>query len=264
MKTLAIAVGLLMALTFTVTAQAQTTIEPTRIELLEFTTPPPELAFDPTSELGAVPSDFFEPGSEPFEGQVALIPVPTEPEGLIDYPGNTGLSTRPPLIPVEIVAMSLKSADPIQITVGGVPDSSFDVYVDISPGVAPGSLMLDYNLDGNGGFVVDSFFDVTYVIEFTPAGGPRTGDLVITDTMEGVMTDLLGGDVPWFEDFPGGSGGPVPGFVPGATELDLQPFLIDLGSGSMVLPVISVPEPLTLFVMTAGGLPIMLKRRRKS
>jgi hypothetical protein len=259
MKTLAIAVGLLAAFAFAATAQAQTTIEPTRIELLEFTSPPPELVFDPTSELGKLPSDFFEPGSEPFEDHVALIPDPTEPEGLIDYPGAPDMLAQPPTIPIEIVALSLKSADPIQITVGGVPDSFFDVYVDISPGVFPSSLILDYNLAGDGGFVVDSFFDITYEIEFTPAGGPRTGALIIADTMDGVLTNLYGDDAPWFHTFPGG---PAPGFVPGATELGLEPFLLDLGAGSMTLPVTSVPEPLTMSLLAVGGLALLRKRRQ--
>ena len=65
-------------------------------------------------------------------------------------------------------------------------------------------------------------------------------------------------NVPWFQGFPGGA---VPGFVPGATEFDVQPFLLDLGLGSLQAPLISVPEPLTMTLLGMGALAIL--RRTK-
>lgn len=146
-----------------------------------------------TGSLPEVPANFFDPGSEPFSGTVALDPVcgfPCGPcgcdESRIDY------STETPAGPfdTEMLPITLRSVSPITVTNASGVDSFFDVWVEVlgsggastisgSLTIQPGALLVP----GTSTFVVDSFFDITYRISFTepgsmaPVSPPLTGDL---------------------------------------------------------------------------------------
>jgi hypothetical protein len=224
--------------------------------------PPPRIVFGGASDVPEIPAGFFGPGSEPFGGEIDIPlfpPGPLIPVAKMVFPGSPDMGAMPPMVPFELESLLLRSSAPLPVSFNGMPpDSFFDVYVELIPVPLPGELTLSYD-SPDGGFIVDSFFDVTYEIEFTPEGQPRTGDLVITGALSGVLVDPLGGNAPWFAGFPNGA---RPGLVPGATEFDLQPIMFDLGNGSMQIPVIAVPEPMTMSLLGLGAV-ALLRRRRK-
>ncbi|MHC4130624.1 MAG: DUF7901 domain-containing protein [Planctomycetota bacterium] len=108
-----------------------------------------------------LPADFFEPGSEPFEGQVALQ---GEPESvpwcahcqvadiLIWRPSPADFPDPfvPVPVPIEIIDLKLVSVRPIYV---GDIDSFFDVYMSLTPEVSPppGSNMNITMSEGGGG-----------------------------------------------------------------------------------------------------------------
>lgn len=94
----------------------------------------------------AIPPDFFGPGSEPFEGRVFLggVPLETHPSTGNKNLGDTDTIVRRTeqilpspggdQVPIEIVALSLRSVQPIEVSFGtGQPVGFFDVFVDLSP-----------------------------------------------------------------------------------------------------------------------------------
>jgi hypothetical protein len=88
-------------------------------------------------------------------------------------------------IPVEIVAMSLVSAQPIQVSYGSGGDSFFDVVVTLNPQVAqqPGSLTLNRTSLHGGTF--DMVFPVNVMFTFTnthPGGPAASGPIIFQDT----------------------------------------------------------------------------------
>jgi hypothetical protein len=106
----------------------------------------------PGPGLPPLQADFFEPGSEPFEGTVALggggTPMVIEREAVY-VPDSTSSET----VATEIVALSLKSTAPIEVSIPG-PNSFFDVYVELevnSPG--PATITTGGGGGGSGGYV---------------------------------------------------------------------------------------------------------------
>jgi hypothetical protein len=103
--------------------QAQTTIEPgidgystVESSYLDFSSP----------NLPPLPAAYFGPGSDPFEGQVALVGQPPEIPGqcadtLIARTADAYYPIVPDsaTIPTEIVALNLVSSTPITVTTGG-------------------------------------------------------------------------------------------------------------------------------------------------
>lgn len=87
-----------------------------------------------------IPANFFDPGSDPFDGAVVLggdpLPLPLDPADTIvermapaflPGPGDTDV------IPIEIVALSLRSVSPITVTYnGGQNPELWDVQVCLS------------------------------------------------------------------------------------------------------------------------------------
>jgi len=111
-----------------------------------------------------IPADFFGPGSDPFDGQIALTgnpPVVFPPAGLDDF-GNSnmiierqGILNFPlipssDVIPIEIVALELRSVAPIVVTGVGPPEL-WDVEVRVSPSGPSAGTMNATKTHQNGG-----------------------------------------------------------------------------------------------------------------
>jgi hypothetical protein len=94
--------------------------------------------FDTTGCIPPVPADFFGPGSDPFEGQVACQGDPSN-NGVDTVIRRTASGSVPPpypapaTIPIEIIELSLVSTAPITVSFdGGLNSESWDVEVDLS------------------------------------------------------------------------------------------------------------------------------------
>jgi hypothetical protein len=177
-----------------------------------------------------IPGDHFEPGSDPFNAAVAFQGLPQTP-GL--PPSNAGLQfssffgffhfgpftvvapiapgpdtivrrTTPigPLpdggsatVPIELVALELKSVAPITVThADGQADSFFDVFIELDL-PQPGSLTLNRTGATNGG-TFTAGFQVQPRLTFVRIGaGPQPQPLFISDTLLGGGTwEVQGAD----------------------------------------------------------------------
>ena len=121
--------------------------------------------FGGSVECPPIPADFFEPGSEPFEGQVAFQgqPLQTIPSGILGSADTivkrltdavlspTGCPSSD-TVDIEIVALSLVSVQPI--TVGGFPPALWDVEMCLSSGTSQpvGSKTINKDCDEGGTF----------------------------------------------------------------------------------------------------------------
>ncbi len=140
-------------------------------------TPPGSAGYDFASN--PIPAGFFEPGSDPFDGQIDFegVPLTTVPPGeaggadtivrrlsdTVDLPvGNADT------IPIEIVALSLKSVAPITVTGSGGP-SQWDVKVCLNGPQPQGNMTIDLQQAEGGTF--DSTLPVIPTLIFTPVGG---------------------------------------------------------------------------------------------
>jgi hypothetical protein len=161
----------------------------------------------------AVPPDFFGPGSDPFEGQVAFK---GEPLGSFPTcPGSIGQTDMIVLrtvaavlpgpdssdvIPIEIIALSLISVDPITVTYqGGTSPELWDVQMGLSTFVPSRGTMTVRQTSPLGG-TFDSTIPVVAKFVFThvPSGETRTldwGPLGLSDY-------FYANDVPWQYDSP--------------------------------------------------------------
>jgi hypothetical protein len=112
--------------------------------------------------LPTLPADYFGPGSDPFEGQVALAPGepldPTSAEGVIAvaWPAPPVWPADPPgtvnTVEIEIVGLSLKSAQPITVTYfGGTNQELWRVEVGLSVMPPPPGLCTATKTHENGG-----------------------------------------------------------------------------------------------------------------
>jgi hypothetical protein len=129
-----------------------------------------------------LPADFFGPGSDPFDGIIALKGKPL-PGGVVDTliqrvnGADLPSGGASAMVDVEMVALSLTSIAPIRVTYyGGMVESFFDVFVTI-PEPSSGQMSIVRTHENGGTFNIDSFFDITYQIEFTE---PGTGQPVAT------------------------------------------------------------------------------------
>lgn len=162
-----------------------------------------------------IPADFFGPGSDPFDGEVCLEGQPlgvteygefaeadtliqraTDPFDRCDLPSPT-----PRTVPIEIVALSLKSVDPITVTYnGGMSSEDWDVAVDLSAAPASTGSLNVIKEHCNGG-TYTSDLNVYPKFTFTKVGEP-TNQQVLDTGAEGICSvPLLQSDPrPWVSD----------------------------------------------------------------
>ncbi|MBI4716272.1 MAG: hypothetical protein HY763_00545 [Planctomycetes bacterium] len=134
-----------------------------------------------------IPAGFFGPGSDPFLGHVSLRGAPLDPANLgqtsavlrrtadptfpVDLPGTMGT------VPIEIVQLSLVSANPITVTYGGGSPEQWDVRVDLSPTVTPPPGSLTATKTHPNGGTYDSVIHVQPRFTFVRQSLPGTAVL---------------------------------------------------------------------------------------
>lgn len=208
--------------------------------------------------LSPIPGDFFGPGSLPFEGEIAMGGFD---EVLLERTAPSNFDVEnPSTIPTELVQLTLTSVAPFE----PLPGYSYNVVIDMTGSGSLSLLETNPAVDG-GGFVVDSFFDITYNIDFLPLGGTPTGPLGLNGAMVLELAAPNPSDqIPWSNLLPGG-GLPLGGsnFVLGSDGSQLSEFLLQSPDGgvSLLMMTASVPEPCTLTILALGLLCLGLRRR---
>jgi hypothetical protein len=125
-----------------------------------------------------IPADFFEPGSDPFDDQVFFAGSGTGPCGDMLVERKAPLSLPDPLpsgdtVDIEIVALSLRSVDPITVTYnGGLDPGEWDVDVELSVNPQTTGSMTVTRTHDNGG-VFDSVLPVVPKFTFTRVDPPN-------------------------------------------------------------------------------------------
>jgi len=210
----------------------------------------------------AVPADFFEPGSDPFDWTIShgfstdTIIIRLDDSAPPPPPINTGT------IDIEIVALSLTSIAPVTVTYGGgLTTQDWDVQVDLAPGGDNTGQIQAIRTHENGG-VFSSDFVVQPRFTFTNVADPleiRIFDSVIEGYTGEVQT--LFPDSPWCDESPFGLPDDFnPGcdpFFPGG------PFPLPyIGQSGEFLELLLTPEPSTLALLVLG-LPGLIRLRRK-
>lgn len=199
-------------------------------------------------ESPPIPAGFFEQGSQPFEGQVCLIGEPlgftnsgqygeadtlilrsSDPFDKCELPDPAEERT----VDIEIVALSLRSIEPITVMVDGEP-TQWDMAVDLSTVPAPLGTLTARKEHCNGG-VYNSVLPVQPRFTFTKVAGPGlpAGETVVLDTGDPQfalppVVLLQTDNPPWSHDLDpylnlasGGEG--CSGFHPGVEDADPQP-----------------------------------------
>ncbi len=130
-----------------------------------------------------IPAGFFAPGSDPFSGQIMLggdpsqIIIPQTPlSGLDTIVRRGGTSAAfacgsSETVSIEIIALSLVSCSPVQVTFGGANPQLWDLRVclDGNP-QTPGSMTINHECQNGGSYT--SSLPVNAQLTFTePAGG---------------------------------------------------------------------------------------------
>lgn len=197
---------------------------------------------------------FFGPGSQPFDGTVRLRGVPIDPltllatDTIIERQSVAGLPTE--LVAIEMIALKRRSLEPIKVTYTNAPPSFFDVFVELEPNPGLSGAMTLQRTSPGGGIMLDSFFDITYRIDFVPLGGGPGPTLSLADRMH-----LANGPVPFSYVAPAHYFGPD-GFFP-----DVQ--MYESESGRLSLTMQMVPEP-TSCVLAGCGLAMCLLAKRRT
>lgn len=149
-----------------------------------------------------IPADFFGPGSDPFSGRITFqgTPLTTPGFGYTDTIVRRGAPVRAAqggsdTVPIEIVALSLVSCNPITVTYGANVTQKWDVRAFLS-GVLPqstGSMTVVRNPCGDGG-TFDAVLPVTPRLVFSNAPLEQTrildnGKARILETPKGHWSD---------------------------------------------------------------------------
>ncbi len=157
-----------------------------------------------------IPANFFDPGSDPFTGTVFLQGAPTDPTNLgttdtIVQRLDTARFPHPfpssDTIPIEIVALSLTSVNPITVTYNsGQNPELWDVRVTLSPrGPQQQGTMTLTHVDNAGG-TFNSVLPVMPLLTFTRLSDGATRLLDFFDL--GLIVPLQSRGSPWSHDAP--------------------------------------------------------------
>ena len=143
--------------------------------------PTPEGRTQVSFAKNPIPAGFFGPTSQLFDGVIRLMGAT---RGLTDtivrrlQPAAPNGTTA--TVDIEIVALSLKSVDPVPIVVNeGMPDEFWDVTVDLSPGPVPVGEMEITKTHENGG-TYHAMFYLQPRFTFRRVGDPA--DVRVLDT----------------------------------------------------------------------------------
>lgn len=198
-------------------------------------------------------------------------------EGLPIGPGNTDTivrriddadlpsSSSEDTIPIEMVALSLQSSDPVFIP---GPDSFFDIFIELDPTqISDGTMTIrhEINWPNDGANTPEGTFDssinVHALADLIPVGGGPVLQTVPVDL------ELSSFDTPWThtrDDVP---------FAPDQTNFFLAYFGDPFFPQGLIIeehPGVGVhraenytPEPATLMLLAAGGLLAFRRRRRR-
>ena len=224
-----------------------------------------------------IPSDFFGPGSDPFEGQVALQGVPvncgdmtdTVVQRLSDFRGDASPAT----IPVEIVSLHLQSVDPITVTYSGGPPELWWMTATLNPSETSTGQYRLTETSARGGQILDvsnTWFDAALGVEFVLVNGGGPPDVrVMPDVPQFIG---LVADAPFSYSAPSifdhsDNGGFFPGYPPDPAVVesifDLRVPLVFQGNElQLSLRLADVPEPATMALLAIGGLLLLTRKPR--
>ncbi|MFH1374613.1 MAG: hypothetical protein ABII79_12535 [bacterium] len=178
------AAALVVSFSMASTATAQLVIQP-GVDLFE--TPNDSMTVDSQFTVTPLPAGFFGPGSDPFDGIIALqgSPLATLPP---DTLGPTDVIIRrlepavllddiigiADTIPIQLIALSLRGTEPITVTYNGGQDPEYWwVEVCLSSNIPPpylGGMIINRLCDSGGSFEID-IRDVALKATFTPVPG---------------------------------------------------------------------------------------------
>lgn len=212
-------------------------------------------------DFGSIPlgGGFFGPGSDPFVGRIDLEgePLPTDPPGAlgdIDTIVRRTADTAPlnvndsDTVPIEIVALSLRSTQPITVTYnGGQNPELWDVRLCLSEAFAqtPGSITVTRTSQDGGTF--DSTLPVIPKIIFSQQQFPFSQQ-VIDNPLLGVTFSSTGSK--WALAIPDGS------LNPGALGIQQVPVGVDVDgdcNGSFELPTVGSTTFIPGMMDNGGG-----------
>ena len=125
-----------------------------------------------------LPSDFFGPGSDPFDGVIALRGEPIDPGSSGDS-STIVLRSTPALLPppypsfdyvdVQMTELLLVSTNPITVTFfGGIDTGHYDVEVTLNPAFLSDGTMRINAVDGGGGIYSEIHIGIYPRIMFLP------------------------------------------------------------------------------------------------
>ena len=162
-----------------------------------------------------IPAGFFDPGSDPFLGNILLQggqidPLPACPgddlfgiDAIIRRPGSAALPVIPSSdqIPIEIVELRLVSVQPFQVLYGGGSPEDWILKVELSPSIAqPQGHQWFFHTDPNGG-TSDMYLPVVPKFTFT-----RLSDNAVRGLDYGltgpVVLELSENGAPWVHNTP--------------------------------------------------------------
>jgi hypothetical protein len=153
-----------------------------------FETPDDSMTVESWFTMNPIAPDFFGPGSDPFDGIIALegLPLTTVPSGIlgptdiiIERVNEAFLNVTPSAdtVNIKLVGLSLTSTSPITVTYnGGLNPEDWQVDVCLSSLSPPpnGYMYINRDCDSGGSFAAN-FYNVRLSATFTcvnPPGGP--------------------------------------------------------------------------------------------